>query len=195
MNTSLARSSWICRNTHYCKTFHPDELRHDVLKASRAAPSYILYIFEKFKSCGLPLLHVNSLKLYKLIQQRISINSYLGLCFAKLFIKSFTLFLIRVKNHSDFNTLIYFAYFLNVLSGFESRIINSRFSPSRKFTKYLVQAIIQGEKTIATIYSFKKQSVEKLLPKKYFKIFKTTYHSTYGYERKADAMVCEVILT
>lgn len=83
---------------------------HDVLKASRAAPSYIFIYFRKFKSCGLPLL--NSLKLYKLIQQRISINSYLGLCFAKLFIKSFTLFLIRVKNHSDFNTLIYFAYFL-----------------------------------------------------------------------------------
>lgn len=28
MNTSLARSSWICRNTHYFKTFHPVELRH-----------------------------------------------------------------------------------------------------------------------------------------------------------------------
>lgn len=67
-----------------------------------------LYIFEKFESCGLPLL--NSLMLYKLIQQRISINSYLGLCFAKLFKKSFTLFLIRVKNHSDFKSLIYFTY-------------------------------------------------------------------------------------
>lgn len=83
---------------------------HDVLKVLEQRLSIFLYIFEKFKSCGLPLL--NSLKLYKLIQQRISINSYLGLCFAKLFIKSFTLFLIRVKNHSDFNTLIYFAYFL-----------------------------------------------------------------------------------
>lgn len=82
---------------------------HDVLKVLEQRLSIFLYIFEKFKSCGLLLL--NSLKLYKLIQQRISINSYLGLCFAK-FIKSFTLFLIRVKNHSDFNTLIYFAYFL-----------------------------------------------------------------------------------
>lgn len=81
------------------------------------------------------------------------------------------------------------------MSGFESGIIHSRFSPSGKSTKYLVQAIIQGEKTIAIIYSFKKLSIEKLLPKKYFEIFKAIYPPTYGYEVKADAIVCEVILT
>ncbi|XP_052694446.1 uncharacterized protein LOC128172731 [Crassostrea angulata] len=52
-------------------------------------------------------------------------------------------------------------------------------------------AIVQGERAVRNVSSFKKSTIESLIPGKKYKILNATSHPTFGIELKADSVIMD----
>uniref|UniRef100_K1Q0Y0 Uncharacterized protein n=1 Tax=Magallana gigas TaxID=29159 RepID=K1Q0Y0_MAGGI len=78
-----------------------------------------------------------------------------------------------------------------MLHQFTMRTIKSRFDSSGRSIKYYMPAIVQGEGAVRNVSSFKKSTIESLIPGKKYKILNATSHPTFGIELKADSVIGE----
>lgn len=81
-----------------------------------------------------------------------------------------------------------------MLHQFTMRTIKSRFDSSGRSIKYYMPAIVQGEGAVRNVSSFKKSTIESLIPGKKYKLLNATSHPTFGIELKADSVVSIFIL-
>lgn len=78
-----------------------------------------------------------------------------------------------------------------MLHQFTMRTIKSRFDSSGRSIKYYMPAIVQGEGAVRNVSSFKKSTIESLIPGKKYKILNATSHPTFGIELKADSVIMD----